>query len=126
MDRGAWQVTVHRVAKELDTTEVTEPARREYLAAIRRAAPGRQVLKHPQSEDTPLSQSRVEEGPSFLSTDGPRPSPPCRAALRKNRGLPEGQDSHGLSSPSARDSGKSSPLSGAQVPSTYAEKLSGP
>ena len=47
MDRGAWQVTVHRVAKELDMTEVTEPTRREYLAAVRQAAPGRQVLKHP-------------------------------------------------------------------------------
>ena len=27
MDRGAWQATVHRVAKELDTTEATQHAR---------------------------------------------------------------------------------------------------
>ena len=26
MDKGAWQVTVHRIAKESDTTEATEHA----------------------------------------------------------------------------------------------------
>ena len=78
MDRGAWQVTVHRVAKELDMTEVTEPARREYLAAIRRVAPGRQVLKHPQSEDTPLSQSSMRRGLPF--------SPPMAPGLHRPAG----------------------------------------
>lgn len=61
------------------------------------------MLKHPQSEDIPLYHPSIKERPSFLSTDSPRLSLPCTAALGKNRGFQEGKDSHGLSNSSVRD-----------------------
>ena len=61
------------------------------------------MLKHSQSEDIPLYHPSIKERPSFLSTDSPRPSLPCTAALGKNRGFQEGKDSHGLSNSSVRD-----------------------
>ena len=95
------------------------PQTREYLRAIRPAGPGGQVLNLPSQRICLPPHSSSKERPSLLSSDDPRPSPPCRAALRKNRGFQEGKDSHGLSNCNLQVTlGKSLPLSGAQFPST--------
>ena len=76
MERGAWRAVAAGVAKS--QTRLSNLAHLQGVLGCHQTGSSRKAsAETPPARDMPLYHPSIKEGPSFLSTDGPRPLLPC-------------------------------------------------